>query len=101
MTGYCVVTGLLTAIRLSARSPNKWWWDDLCAFLGTSAFVLQTVALWLRLGRYPRKQSCFSEPKICLIIILYSALVRNNAAMVDIIYLNVIFFYIEDWCVSF
>lgn len=45
----------MTVFRLSVRNPQKWWWDDLCAFLGLLAIILQTVVLWLRIDKYPRE----------------------------------------------
>ena len=54
VTAYPIIAGLVTVFRLVVRSPKRWWWDDLCAFIGLIALVLQTVVLWLRISRYPR-----------------------------------------------
>jgi len=75
---YVTVAGLITVFRLGVRSPTRWWWDDLCAFIGLLAMILQTVALYLRINRY-------------------APILENKAASVAFFYLNSMCFYIEDW----
>jgi len=78
IASYCVFAGLITLFRLGIRNPTRWWWDDLCAFIGLLAIVLQTVVLYLRIDRYP-------------------PLVQNKTASIAFFYLNSMCFYIEDW----
>jgi hypothetical protein len=55
IVAYCVVAGVITVFRLAVRKPSRWWWDDLCAFLGMLAIVLQTTVLWMRIEEFPRE----------------------------------------------
>jgi len=78
IASYCVFAGLITVFRLAVRNPTRWWWDDLCAFIGMLAIVLQTAVLWLRIEQFP-------------------PLVHNKTASIAFFYLNSMCFYIEDW----
>jgi len=75
---YCIIGGSMTSFRLAVRGPSRWWWDDLCAFIGMLAIVLQCVVLWLRIERW-------------------APLIDNKTASIAFFYLNSMCFYIEDW----
>jgi len=78
IAAYCVIAGVITVFRLAVRGASRWYWDDLCAFIGMLAIVLQTVVLWLRIERF-------------------APLDDSKTASIAFFYLNSICFYIEDW----
>jgi hypothetical protein len=56
---YTISAVLVTAFRLAARKVGKWWIDDLFAFVGVLAIILQTIVLWMRVKRVPCKPITF------------------------------------------